>query len=702
MASAAAPCVLLLRVAILTGIVLAEPDLIPFFGPTWQNVCFWCVVAIATALYLAAALSNPGYVTNCPSSYLPILESLGLLAVTPMSQVKFKPPPSPRDGVTTLPLDRYDDTHMMEDQQQQQPLTFAGRQRQRLQEKRRRRFEHTGPAYRKVETRENDSSDDEDAASWETDPVSQENSRFVAVEVHDDDDGVASVASSSVGQPVSPWDEKGRRRPLRKDTESQSPGGQRDSENVPPPPPPPPRSDSQDDVEALYPKAPNTNEILASRHQGTSQAITDRPRPLLLVKKTLGQAGIPVDSSASASATVGTALTYAVSATAAAPAAAMGYAAAHLAVQARVVLGQQSGVARACETFGRHALNRRKVKVDKTPPDGRLRNSSSSADRLDQAVEQTDVSEMGQHQMRARGGGGEVELRSGLRRPESKPIGAALESVESPSHESQQQQQQPTMDMIQQTLLATARLDVEVAASDIILSYSQTLSKAKGGTPCQSNVGLRFCRSCLKYQPLRTKHCHECHRCVRTMDHHCPWLGNCVGEKNRFWFFWFLVAQTVELIWAMVEGVQAFNGARELSIDDSNIGKVIFLTIYLTVVFIVMLCLVIMVICLVGYHVFLAASNMTTWENIAWGHISYLQELCQNRGSPFSRGAHANLYVYCCPPGIIPAWLRRWVMPHPAYVPLYGPEQELVWEHGDQKKVNCCCFGDCEDCCPDC
>ena len=40
---------------------------------------------------------------------------------------------------------------------------------------------------------------------------------------------------------------------------------------------------------------------------------------------------------------------------------------------------------------------------------------------------------------------------------------------------------------------------------------------------------LRFCKRCRLQQPLRTKHCYDCGRCVRTHDHHCPWVGSCVG-----------------------------------------------------------------------------------------------------------------------------------------------------------------------------
>ena len=54
-------------------------------------------------------------------------------------------------------------------------------------------------------------------------------------------------------------------------------------------------------------------------------------------------------------------------------------------------------------------------------------------------------------------------------------------------------------------------------------------------------VEMKYCSICHLEQPLRAKHCKNTDHCVATFDHYCPWIGNCVGERNKARFYYYLV-----------------------------------------------------------------------------------------------------------------------------------------------------------------
>ncbi|CAK0869905.1 unnamed protein product [Prorocentrum cordatum] len=52
---------------------------------------------------------------------------------------------------------------------------------------------------------------------------------------------------------------------------------------------------------------------------------------------------------------------------------------------------------------------------------------------------------------------------------------------------------------------------------------------------------VRLCKKCFREKPPRAHHCSVCKRCVLKMDHHCPWINNCVGYRNYRYFCLFML-----------------------------------------------------------------------------------------------------------------------------------------------------------------
>ncbi|DBA03614.1 TPA: hypothetical protein N0F65_006793 [Lagenidium giganteum] len=82
----------------------------------------------------------------------------------------------------------------------------------------------------------------------------------------------------------------------------------------------------------------------------------------------------------------------------------------------------------------------------------------------------------------------------------------------------------------------------------------------------------RTCRRCRQFKPGRAHHCSICERCVIKMDHHCPWVNNCVGLGNHKFFLLFIFYVFLMSLYALI--LVFFRYAKCMSVScPSNGGK---------------------------------------------------------------------------------------------------------------------------------
>jgi len=134
---------------------------------------------------------------------------------------------------------------------------------------------------------------------------------------------------------------------------------------------------------------------------------------------------------------------------------------------------------------------------------------------------------------------------------------------------------------------------------------SEEVSKATGEL---KRSGLRrHCKWCGRYKPDRCHHCRVCRICILKMDHHCPWIYNCVGYFNHKYFFLVLLYSLIDcgiIVFCMIDSVMVSTE------EDSSFLEMFLLLFGCTLAGFMGLLIGIFW----GFHVWLMVKAMTTIE----------------------------------------------------------------------------------------
>ncbi|XP_026213842.1 palmitoyltransferase ZDHHC9 isoform X2 [Anabas testudineus] len=149
-------------------------------------------------------------------------------------------------------------------------------------------------------------------------------------------------------------------------------------------------------------------------------------------------------------------------------------------------------------------------------------------------------------------------------------------------------------------------------------------------------VKLKYCYTCKIFRPPRASHCSICDNCVDRFDHHCPWVGNCVGKRNYRYFYLFTLSLslltiyifTFDIVHVVMRSVD--NGF--LNTLKETPGTVLELLVCFFTLW--------SVVGLTGFHTYLISLNQTTNEDIkgSWSGKNRVQ-------NPYS---HKNIIKNCC------------------------------------------------------
>lgn len=217
----------------------------------------------------------------------------------------------------------------------------------------------------------------------------------------------------------------------------------------------------------------------------------------------------------------------------------------------------------------------------------------------------------------------------------------------SPIHpENQQSCPNKELDLIQNSGRETPSLSMKLESPSANISINNGPNSQDNKSKPLDDYDYVYCTACFNDQPLRARHCRQCGVCVALFDHHCPFVDNCIGEKNKFIFFWYVFIQAFECFLTFALVVDCIDRKDDVE-EFWNANYAFVLLSFLPFLIGILLAF------LWIYHLYLACVGVTTYEVVKWKDLHYLEN---KEKSPFSKGVWRNLAYFCRPWKEISHW----------------------------------------------
>lgn len=145
------------------------------------------------------------------------------------------------------------------------------------------------------------------------------------------------------------------------------------------------------------------------------------------------------------------------------------------------------------------------------------------------------------------------------------------------------------------------------------------------------------------FRPPRASHCHICNYCIEKFDHHCPWIGSCIGKKNYFWFmtYVFFVGVHVSFLFAVCLACVIKMIIERIDKGSDSVWYAVPNIVILGIMGLLAFGFCIFIWVLFFYHILLIATNQTTGE--------YLKQFKGNHpNNPFSRCCNKHFCEKLC------------------------------------------------------